>query len=218
MLVVDDEPSIRMLLDVALEQHGFDVRSVADATVALDAVREWDPEVVLLDVMMPKMDGITLLPMLRRLTEAPIIFLTARGDVPDRVEGLSAGADDYIAKPFDMSELVARLTSALRRPTLRSVEQLRFKDLEIDLAARTVHRAGREIDLTRREFELLTVLARRPKRVFTRFDLIELAWGDESDVTTATVETFVSNLRAKVDAAPLPALIHTVRGVGYTLR
>ncbi|HEY4442186.1 MAG TPA: response regulator transcription factor [Candidatus Elarobacter sp.] len=218
VLAVDDESTIRDFIEVALERDGFAVRTVPDGFAALDAVRDWEPDCILLDVMMPKVDGISLLPMLRRLTEAPIILLTARGDVRDRVQGLAAGADDYVAKPFDVDELIARLRSALRRPRLRSVDVLRYEDLTIDLETRSVTRGRRELRTTVREFDLLAALARRPKRVFTRAELLDLVWGDERDVTPSTVETYISYVRGKVDGPGETPLIRTVRGVGYTLR
>jgi two-component system response regulator MprA len=214
--VIDDERAIRDLVRVALDREGFSVRVAADGVAALGSVREWEPECVLLDVMMPKLDGLSLIPMLRRLTEVPIILLTARGDV--RVEGLKAGADDYVPKPFDVEELAARVQSALRRPTLRQVEHLRYADLELDLGARTVRRDGREIALSAREFDLLAVLMRRPKRVFSRNALLDLVWGADRDVSLATVQTYISYLRAKIDVGGAPKLIHTIHGVGYSLR
>jgi two-component system response regulator MprA len=218
VLVIDDERAIRDLVQIALNREGFSVRAAVDGVAALDSVRDWEPECVLLDVMMPKLDGLSLIPMLRRLTEVPIILLTARGDVRDRVEGLKAGADDYLPKPFDVEELAARVQSALRRPTLRQVEHLRFADIELDLSARTVRRGDRDISLSAREFDLLAVLMRRPKRVFTRNELLDLVWGADREVSQATVETYVSYLRAKIDVAGFTKLIHTIHGVGYALR
>jgi DNA-binding response OmpR family regulator len=171
-----------------------------------------------LDVMMPKVDGLTLLPMIRRLTEVPIIMLTARGDVRDRIDGIRAGADDYLPKPFDLEELATRLHAALRRPRLREVAVLAYEDLELDLEARTVRRGAKFINLSTREFDLLAALARRPRRVFTRDELIHLVWGNDRDTSTQTVETYISYLRGKVDEAAQRALIQTVRGVGYVLR
>lgn len=218
VLVVDDERAIRDVLDVALTQSGFEVRSAIDGPDALTAVRDWEPECILLDVMMPKIDGISLIPLLRRLTEVPIIMLTARGDVRDRVEGLEAGADDYLAKPFDLSELVARINTALRRPMLRKVRHLRVGDLEIDLETRTAQRGEREIAMSTREFDLLATLMRRPKRVFTREELLDLVWGAEREISPATVETYISYVRAKIDGDSERKLIRTIRGVGYALR
>jgi len=172
----------------------------------------------LLDVMMPKIDGLTLLPLLRNLTEVPIIMLTARGDVRDKIDGLKAGADDYLAKPFDVAELVARVSTALRRPTLRSVHRLTFADLSVDLEERSVQRAGQDIDLSAREFDLLATLIRRPKRVFTREELLDLVWGRDREVTLNTVETYVSYLRGKIDRDFDRKLLRTIRGVGYVLR
>ena len=172
----------------------------------------------MLDVMLPKVDGLTLLPMIRRLTEVPIIMLTARGEVRDRIDGIRAGADDYLPKPFDLEELATRLHAALRRPRLREVHALRYEDLEIDLETRTVLRATAIVALSTREFDLLAALARRPRRVFTRDELIHIVWGDERETSTQTVETYISYLRQKLDVPPLRALIHTVRGVGYALR
>jgi DNA-binding response OmpR family regulator len=218
VLVVDDERAIRDVAEIALTQAGFDVRTAVDGPAGLTVVREWAPECILLDIMMPKIDGLALIPHLRRLTEVPIVLVTARGDVRDRVRGLEAGADDYLAKPFDVSELVARVSTALRRPTLRKVNHLRFADLAVDLDLRTVHRAGKEIDLSTREFDLLTTLMRRPKRVFTRSELLDLVWGSDRNVSHATVETYICYLRAKIDRHARKKLLRTIRGVGYALR
>jgi DNA-binding response OmpR family regulator len=218
VLVVDDERAIRDVVEIALTQAGFLVRTARDGADGLTLVRDWAPECILLDIMMPKIDGLALIPLLRRLTEVPIVMLTARGDVRDRVAGLEAGADDYLAKPFDVSELIARVNTVLRRPTLRKVNHLRFADLQLDLDERVVVRGDTEIDLSTREFDLLATLMRRPKRVFTREELLDLVWGADRDVAAATVETYISYLRAKVDTPMAPRLIHTVRGVGYTLR
>jgi DNA-binding response OmpR family regulator len=218
VLVVDDERAIRDVVDLALTDAGFHVRTAVDGADGLTIVRDWAPECILLDVMMPKIDGLALIPLLRRLTEVPIIMLTARGDVRDRVAGLEAGADDYLAKPFDVSELIARVTTVLRRPTLRKVNHLRFADLQLDLDERVVVRGDTEIDLSTREFDLLATLMRRPKRVFTREELLDLVWGSDRDVAAATVETYISYLRAKIDRHADKKLLRTIRGVGYALR
>jgi two-component system response regulator MprA len=216
--IIDDEANIRELLEIGLSVAGFEVRSAGDGAAGLLLVRDFVPDCVVLDVMMPRIDGIALLPMLRRLTEVPILMLTARGDVRDRVEGLDAGADDYLPKPFEMSELVARIKSAMRRPQLKVVSTIRVADLSIDLESRVVRRGDRRIDLTTREFDLLATLARRPTRVFTRDELLDLVWGLERDVTTSNVDTFISYVRGKVDGHAEERLIHTIRGVGYSLR
>jgi DNA-binding response OmpR family regulator len=217
LLVVDDERPIREMLELGLQSRGFDVRSVADGQAAIPLVREWKPEIILLDVMMPKIDGLPMLPMLRRLTEAPIVMLSAKGEVESRVAGLDRGADDYVAKPFEMSELVARLRSALRRPRLEHVEVIAYADVEVELQTRTVRRGGRVLDLSPLEYDLFVTLLRHPRRVFTREQLLDLVWGDDSEVGPGNVERYVSYVRAKVDEGTATRLIHTIRGVGYSL-
>lgn len=218
VLVVDDERAIRDVVEMALTKAGFSVLTAVDGADGLTMVRDHEPECILLDVMMPKIDGLSLIPLLRRMTEVPIVMLTARGDVRDRVAGLEAGADDYLAKPFEVSELIARVNTVLRRPLLRKVNHLRFADLEMDLDQRIVTRGDREIDLSTREFDLLATLLRRPKRVFTREELLDMVWGSGRDVALATVETYISYLRSKIDRDAPSKLLHTIRGVGYTLR
>jgi DNA-binding response OmpR family regulator len=217
LLVVDDERPIREMLELGLQSRGFDVRSVADGQAAIPVVREWKPEIILLDVMMPKIDGFSMLPMLRRLTEAPIVMLSAKGEVESRVAGLDRGADDYVAKPFEMSELVARLRSALRRPRLEHIEVISYADVEVELQTRTVRRGGRRLDLSPLEYDLFVTLLRHPRRVFTREQLLDLVWGDDSEVGPGSVERYVSYVRAKVDEGAATRLIHTIRGVGYSL-
>lgn len=216
--VVDDERHLRDVLEIGLDQEGFDVRSAADGVAGLDLVLDWEPDCIVLDVMMPKIEGLALIPMIRRLTQVPIIMLTARGDVRDRIDGLKAGADDYLAKPFDLGELAARLNSALRRPMLKRVHHLRYADLELDLDSRSAQRNGRWISLSTREFDLVATLLRHPQRVFTREELLDLVWGIDRDVTRNTVETYISYVRAKIDTSPEERLIHTIRGVGYSIR
>jgi DNA-binding response OmpR family regulator len=217
LLVVDDERPIREMLELGLQNRGFDVRAVADGQAAIPLVREWKPEVILLDVMMPKIDGLAMLPMLRRLTEAPIVMLSAKGEVEARVAGLDRGADDYVAKPFEMSELVARLRSALRRPKLEHLEVIAYADVEVELQTRTVRRGGRVLDLSPLEYDLFVTLLRHPRRVFSKEQLLDLVWGDDSEVGPGSVERYISYLRAKVDEDAATRLIHTVRGVGYSL-
>ena len=217
VLVVDDERPIREMLELGLHSRGFDVRSVADGPAAIPVIEQWKPELILLDVMLPKADGFTMLPLLRRLTEAPIVMLSAKGEVEDRVQGLDRGADDYLAKPFEMSELVSRLRSALRRPRLEHVEVIRYADVEVDLQTRSVRRGGRQLDLSPLEFDLLVTLLQHPRRVFTKEQLLDLVWGFDADVGPGNVERYVSYVRAKVDEGAPTRLIHTIRGVGYTL-
>jgi two-component system response regulator MprA len=216
--IIDDEANIRELLEIGLAVAGFEARSALDGASGLALVRSFAPDCIVLDVMMPRIDGIALLPMLRRITEVPILMLTARAHVRDRIEGLDAGADDYLSKPFEMGELVARINSAMRRPQLKTVSTISVADLSIDLESRSVRRGRRRIDLTMREFDLLATLARRPSRVFTRDELLDLVWGLEREVTPSTVDTFISYVRGKVDGQGEERLIHTIRGVGYSLR
>jgi DNA-binding response OmpR family regulator len=218
VLVVDDERHIRSLLEIGLGDEGYDVRSVPDGQAALHAVREWSPHAIVLDWMMPKVDGVTLIPMVRALTEAPILMLTAKSELPDRIEGLGAGADDYLPKPFEMAELAARIDAALRRPRLARRAFLSLADLEVDVETREVRRGGRGIELSAREFDLLLALLRYPRRVFTRDELLDRVWGNDRIVGHGTVETYISYLRAKVDQGFEKRLIHTHRGAGYSLR
>ncbi|HEY0380735.1 MAG TPA: response regulator transcription factor [Candidatus Elarobacter sp.] len=217
LLVVDDERPIREMLELGLKSRGFEVRSVADGPAAIPVIHEWKPELILLDVMLPKADGFTMLPLFRRLTEAPIVMLSAKGEVEARVQGLDRGADDYVAKPFEMSELVARLRSALRRPRLEHVESIVYADVEVELPTRTVRRAGRTLDLSPLEYDLLVTLLRHPRRVFSREQLLDLVWGIDADVGPGNVERYISYVRAKVDDGAATRLIHTIRGVGYSL-
>jgi two-component system OmpR family response regulator len=218
ILVVDDERRIRELLELSLSHHGYEVRSAADGQAALALAKEWEPDAVILDVMLPKIDGISLLPMLRRVTDVPVIMLSAKGEVEDKVSGLTQGADDYISKPFEIDELLAHVEAKLRRPRLEHREVLRLDDLAVDLETHIVERAGRRIELSPLEYRLLITLLRRPKRVFTRDELLSMVWGDEKDVTPSAVERYISYLRAKIDDGFAKPLLHTVRGVGYTLR
>jgi DNA-binding response OmpR family regulator len=216
--VIDDEEDIRCLLSSELEAAGFLVRTARDGPSGLDTVKDWDPSLILLDVMMPKIDGISLLPRLRSLTQAPIFVLSAKGETGDKVLGLERGADQYLAKPFETPELIARIRSALRRPQLDAPEILTHSDVEVDLRARRVRRGARNIILTTREFALLEAFMRYPRRVFSKNDLIDRVWGYDSEVSQNCVETFISYLRAKLNEPEEDALIVTVRGAGYALR
>ncbi len=217
ILVVDDEPNIRTLLEMALEDDGYEVRAVPDGQAALRVVKEWQPDAIVLDVMMPKIDGIALLPMLRRLTEAPILMLSANNETDTKLSGFDGGADDYVAKPFETREFLARIRTALRRPRLKRTEHYRFADLRVDVAARSAYRNDERIDLTAREFDLLLAFVRNPNIVFSRDQLLDVVWGLGRDVTPNAVETYVSYLRAKIDRPGGRASIRTHRGVGYSL-
>jgi two-component system, OmpR family, response regulator MtrA len=216
--VVDDEPRIRELLELTLTHHGYEVRCAADGAAGLALVRDWLPDLIVLDVMMPKLSGIELLPMLRRVSEAPVVMLSAKGELEDRVSGLERGADDYLSKPFEISELLAHVEAKLRRPHIEKRAVLQYEGLAVDLDTHTVERDGRHLDLSPLEYALLVTLLRRPKRIFTREELLDLVWGDQSEVSTGAVERYVSYLRGKIDDGFERPLIVTVRGAGYTIR
>ncbi|MBV8162979.1 MAG: response regulator transcription factor [Candidatus Eremiobacteraeota bacterium] len=218
VLVVDDEKRIREMLQIGLERQGFVIRCLPSGQHLAEVIDEWQPEVVLLDVMLPGANGFTLLPRIRHHTQAPIIMLTAKGDVDDRVTGLQLGADDYLAKPFALSELVARITAALRRPSMASYGKLQYADLVVDPRTREVSRAGVSVTLTNREFSLLVTLLREPHRIFAKEQLLDLVWGHDFEGDSNVVETYISYLRTKLDATYDTKLIQTVRFAGYTLR
>jgi DNA-binding response OmpR family regulator len=218
VLVVDDERGLRELLEYGLAQAGFSVRSATEGSAALSLLESWSPDVIVLDVMLPGGDGFALLPEIRRLTTAPVVMLTARTEIAEKIAGFSAGADDYVGKPFDLAELIARLRTLLRRPRMEEREPFRYADLSIDAPSRTVYRGNRRIELSAREFDLLRVFAEHAEEVLTRSQLLDLVWGIDRDVIPNTVETYVSFLRAKIDSGEPVKLIHTLRGLGYTLR
>ncbi|HZY99405.1 MAG TPA: response regulator transcription factor [Candidatus Baltobacteraceae bacterium] len=218
VLIVDDDAGLRHLLEYGLGQAGFAVRSAADGQAGLLMLREYSPDLVVLDVMLPERDGIALLPEIRRLTTVPVVMLTASTELTQKLAGFSAGADDYVGKPFDLDELIARLRTLLRRPQFERTETLEYADLALDLVRRTVTRGRRHIDLSPREFDLLRAFAERPEAVLTRSELLDLVWGIDRDVIPNTVETYVSYLRAKIDSGERVKLIQTLRGVGYALK
>ena len=215
--VVDDDRYIREMLELGLAREGFSVRTAADGAQALELVKTWEPEVIVLDVMMPKIDGFALLPMLRQISQAPILMLTAKGELADKVTGLAGGADDYLVKPFEFEELIARLSAALRRPQLIEDGTVRWHDCSLNLSTRQVYRGEQPIDLTQREFELLAVFMREPRRIFNKEHLLELVWGHDFEGGTNIVETYISYLRNKLDRPNEPSILRTVRGVGYGL-
>jgi two-component system, OmpR family, response regulator MtrA len=215
--VIDDEPNMRELLTLAFTHAGYDVECAADGAAGLALVRSWSPDLIVLDVMMPKVSGIDLLPSLRRVTDAPVVILSARGEVGDKVAGLVHGADDYLSKPFEISELLAHVAAKLRRPHMETRSMLEYEGLRVDLDEHTVEREGKRLDLSPLEYDLLVTLLRRPRRVFTRDELLDQVWGD-AEVGTGAVERYISYLRGKVDEGFERPLIQTVRGAGYTLR
>jgi DNA-binding response OmpR family regulator len=216
--VIDDDRMVREMLELGLSREGYEVQSASDGAAALDLVRRFDPEVIVLDIMMPKIDGITLLPKLREISQAPILMLTAKGDTDEKVRSLSAGADDYLVKPFVFEELIARIQAKLRRPQLIEENVLRWRDLAMSPATRELLRAKETIDLTQREFDLLSVFMREPRRIFSKDHLLEIVWGHDFEGGPNIVETYISYLRAKIDRpGERGSFIRTVRGVGYGL-
>ena len=217
VLVVDDDQDLAEMLGIVLTGAGIDVEMVGRGDEALDAFRETKPDLVLLDVMLPGIDGVEVCKLIRAESMVPIVMLTARGDTQDVVAGLEAGADDYIVKPFrHPSELVARIRTSLRRSTLPSTGQVSIGDLKIDMVAHEVTRGGKKILLTRLEFELLAALAKEPGRVFTREALLSEVWGYHHSTDTRLVNVHVQRLRSKVELDPdNPEIVLTVRGVGY---
>ncbi len=218
VLVADDEPAVREALRRALTLEGYEVDVAADGEEALRAAAR-SPDALILDVLMPAPDGLEVARRLRRSGSlVPILMLTARDAVGDRVAGLDAGADDYLVKPFALEELNARLRALLRRATCADGSILRFADLLLNPAARAVARGGRPIELTRTEFALLELFMLNPRQVLTRSVIFERVWGYDFGPTSNSLEVYVGYLRRKTEAAGEPRLIHTVRGVGYALR
>ena len=221
ILLVEDDPSIREVTALGLRSAGFTVDTAADGVEALDRWRTGNPDLVLLDVMLPRLDGLEVCRAIRREATLPIVMLTARADTIDVVVGLESGADDYVRKPFEMPELVARLRAALRRHrpepgAAGGSPVLRLGPLRIDMLGRAVERDGAEIPLTRTEFDLLAELARRPGQVLTRDQLLDLVWGYDYLGDSRLVDVAVGRLRSKVEADPAsPELVITVRGAGY---
>ena len=217
VLVVEDDPYTARLLQLQLGHRDLKVRCELDGPSGLKAAAEFDPEVVILDIMLPEMDGVAVLKELRRKgIGAPVIMLTARDTPLDKVHSLDLGADDYITKPFNMEELAARIRALLRR--VEGDEVLRVGDLEVNTATREVRRSARKIDLTVREYELLEFMARNPRRALPRDLLLSRVWGQEFGVETNVVDVYINYLRKKIEASGEPRLIQTVRGVGYALR
>jgi len=220
VLVVDDERAVRDSLRRALELEGYDVELAADGEEALERLAQnGEPDAVVLDILMPKMDGLEVCRRLRREGHRlPVLMLTARDEVENRVAGLDAGADDYVTKPFALEELLARLRALLRRTTSGSGEVLRFADLELDPKTREVRRAGEPIELTRTEFSLLELFLRNPRQVLTRSVIFERVWGYDFGFSSRSLDVYIGYLRRKPQAGERPRLIQTVRGVGYALR
>ncbi|CCB75268.1 two-component response regulator [YkoH] [Streptantibioticus cattleyicolor NRRL 8057 = DSM 46488] len=228
ILVVDDEPAVREAIRRSLVFEGYDAELAADGLAAIEQVERYRPDAIVLDVLMPRMDGLTTARRLRANgVTTPILMLTARDTVGDRVTGLDAGADDYLVKPFELDELLARLRALLRRSeyAARAVAAgtpadatLTFADLRMDPATREVTRAGRPVELTRTEYTLLELFLTHPRQVLTREQILKSVWGFDFEPSSNSLDVYVMYLRRKTEAGGLPRLVHTVRGVGYVLR
>jgi two-component system, OmpR family, response regulator MprA len=219
ILVVDDDAAVSSSLDRALRLEGYEVDAVADGSTALRVLALTPPDAVVLDLGLPDLDGLEVCRRLRNTgADTPVLILTARDAVDDRVQGLDAGADDYLVKPFALAELLARLRALLRRRSGDEGEVLRFGDLSLDLGTREAHRGDRSFSLTRIEFDLLELLLRHPRQVLTRDVILDRVWGYNFDSGTNSLAVYVGYLRRKTEAGHEPRYLHTVRGVGYVLR
>lgn len=218
ILVVDDDPEILSLLKRGLSYEGYAVDTASSGTEALQKARDREPDLVVLDIMMPGLDGIEVSKRLRQASDIPILMLTAKGTVADRVAGLDSGADDYLVKPFSFDELLARVRALLRRRQPKAGEIYRFSDLSLNTATREVKRGNRVIELTAQEFNLLELFMRHPRQVLKRDQIYERVWGYDFSGESNVIEVYVRYLRSKLEAGGEPRLIHTVRGVGYVLR
>jgi len=220
VLVVDDEPIVREVVVRYLVREGHQTLEAADGNAARGAIEQADPDLVVLDIMLPGTDGLELCRWIRARSELPVIMLTARGEEADRIVGLELGADDYVTKPFSPRELAARVRSVLRRaaPADQAAERLTFGDVELERATREARKAGTEVRLTAKEFDLLWFLASHPRRVFSRDQLMSSVWGYTAALDTGTVTVHVRRLREKVEDNPSePKYLETVWGIGYRL-
>lgn len=220
-LVVDDEANLTELLRMAMGNEGWDARAASNGQEALNVIREFQPDLLVLDMMMPGLDGMELLKRLRSAgNDVPVLFLTAKDAVEDRIAGISAGGDDYVTKPFNLEEVIARLRGMARRHVAAAVDsdaRLRVGDLTLDEDTYEVARGGTPIKLTVKEFELLRYLMRNPRRVLSKAQILDQVWSYDFGGTGSVVEIYISYLRKKIDSLGDP-LIHTVRGVGYTIK
>ena len=218
VLVVEDDAAIADVLRRALRQEGHEVRSAEDGVEALELAESFAPDLVILDLGLPKLDGVEVCRRLRAESDAPILILTARTDTDDRVEGLDSGADDYLVKPFERKELLARMRALLRRRPPRGMASLAVADLRLNPDTREVYRGDRPVELTNREFELLEYLMRNERLVVSRERLLEEVWGYDPMAMTNTIDVFISNLRRKLEAGGEPRVLHTKRGAGYVVK
>jgi DNA-binding response OmpR family regulator len=218
VLVVEDDADIADVLRRSLRNEGYDVRTSADGIEALDVAAGFFPDLVVLDLGLPRLDGVEVCRQLRADGDVPILMLTARAETEDRVTGLDSGADDYLVKPFERQELLARIRALLRRRPPRGAASLAVGDLSLNPDTREVLRGEREVELTNREFELLEYLMRNERLVVSRERLLDEVWGYDPLAATNTIDVFISNLRRKLEAGSEPRLLHTKRGAGYVLK
>jgi DNA-binding response OmpR family regulator len=218
VLVVEDDVEIADVLRRSLRQEGYEVRTSADGVDALDVANGFVPDLVVLDLGLPRLDGVEVCRRLRAEGDVPILMLTARAETEDRVGGLDSGADDYLVKPFERQELLARIRALLRRRPPRGAASLTVADLMLNPDTREVRRGDRELELTNREFELLEYLMRNERLVVSRERLLDDVWGYDPTAATNTIDVFISNLRRKLEAGDEPRLLHTKRGAGYVLK
>jgi two-component system response regulator MprA len=218
ILVIDDDEKITSFLRRALAYEGYRVETAPEGQSGLAKARDREPDLVILDVMLPGLDGREVARRLRAGGDVPILMLTARDEVADRVAGLDSGADDYLVKPFALEELLARVRALLRRREADRPDVLRYSDLALDTASREAQRGDRVIDLTTKEYELLALFMRHPRQVLTRDQIMEEVWGLDYDGESNVIEVYVGYLRQKLEAGGQPRLIHTIRHAGYVLR
>ena len=218
VLVVEDDAEIADVLRRSLRQEGYEVKTSADGVEALDVATGFVPDLVVLDLGLPRLDGVEVCRRLRADGDVPILMLTARAETEDRVSGLDSGADDYLVKPFERQELLARIRALLRRRPPRGAASLEVSDLTLNPDTREVKRGDRELELTNREFELLEYLMRNERLVVSRERLLDDVWGYDPTAATNTIDVFISNLRRKLEAGGEVRLLHTKRGAGYVLK
>ncbi len=218
ILVVDDDPEIASFLKRGLIYEGYEIETAADGAEALVKARDREFDIVILDIMMPEIDGIEVSKRLRQAGDIPILMLTAKGTVADKIAGLDSGADDYLVKPFDFDELLARIRALLRRRQPQEGDALYFSDLSLNAATREVMRGKEIISLTTQEFDLLEFFMRHPRHVLKRDVIYDRVWGYDFEGESNVIEVYVRYLRSKLEASGKPRLIHTIRGVGYVLK
>jgi two-component system response regulator MprA len=218
ILIIEDDQAILKVIQRGLSYEGYTVDTATDGRAGLNLARDHQPDIVILDLMLPGMDGLEVCHRLRTMGEVPILMLTAKDSISDRVQGLDAGADDYMVKPFNLDELLARIRALLRRTLPERIPVLKFADLTLDTGSRQAMRNNRSIQLTAKEYELLDLFLRHPRQVMTREVIFDRVWGYDFGGESNVLEVYIRYLRQKLEAEGEPRLLHTVRGVGYVLR